>query len=88
MNEFNFWKENNINKHFTLNEKELKAEYEEYLDKVRRVDLNYQSDELTILGFMGSENGLNSVHKGSEFESIVKLLKPIRDQFMKDNPIS
>lgn len=77
MKEFNFWKENKLDQHYTLTKEELITNFCQFLSKKDQDWINYYGSQ-SIRAFIGDkEIGLNSVGDDKEFHEIDSILHPI-----------
>ena len=75
--EFNFWKDNSIDQHFTLTESVLKEKFEAWLPTKDIAWINHYNSERIIRFFLTDKQGVSSVFEESEFDAMYEFLKPI-----------
>lgn len=75
MTQYNFWKENKIDKHFTLTTSQIKEKFKEWLPTKKMEWINYYSSERIISHFI--MEGLESVNEQKEFDKLYQDLQPL-----------
>lgn len=74
---FQFWKDNQLDQHFTLTRHELETKFTEWL-KTRDAEwINYYSADRAIRFFITDKSGLSSVFEESEYQDMYEPLKEI-----------
>lgn len=75
--EFDFWRDNEIAKHYTLTLDELKAKFTAWLPTKELAWLNYYRTEMVICAFITEKEGLSSVFEQKQFDQMYDPLKNI-----------
>lgn len=80
---FDFWEDNKVDQHFQRDEKSIKRRFLGWLCYQEAKWIEYYGLEQLVSVFISAKDGLNSVGEADQFNDIVKVLKPVYDEYMK-----